>query len=278
MKHRATPALAVIVWMFVLPLLAQPDSRVPAISANVPEPFAKGYLGTLGGGFLVQSKSRLTGKNFDPDANALFTLGLGNPEKFAGLDVRANIYGLGGKAGGRSDFGRGSLDLHLSRKVTDWLWAGAGIYDLVAWRDSSPGITHSAYLGLTAAFPLRSGERTFNTLYVSTGLGNGRFRSGRNFDSGTEGNLNVFGSAAIQVVPEVNYLLEWSGYSLFTGVAFYPFKIIPGQILIGMDELTNEHRRFIIAGSVGFQSVSPTKSRFRNLTIPAPPPPQSSRQ
>jgi len=277
MKYKTTLALAVILLTFTKPLLAQQGSRVPAIASNVPEFFAKGYLGTLGGGFLMQSNSRLTGKTFDPDANAIFTLGLGNPEKFAGVDLRVNIYGLGGKAGGRKDFGRGSLDLHLSRKVTNMLWAGAGIYDLTAWKDSSSNIMRSAYFGFTTIVPLNTERRTFNTLYLSAGLGNGRFRSNRNFTSSTEGKLNIFGSAAIQVLPEVNYLLEWSGYSLYTGVAFYPFEIIPGQILIGVDELTNKHRRYIIAFSVGFQSVSPTKSRIRNRTIPAPPPPQSSR-
>ncbi len=277
MKLKTTLASIVSFFAFIIPLMAQQALRVPAISSNNPDAFARGYIGTIGGGFLMQSRSRFTTKTFDPDANAVFVFGLGNPEKFAGVDLRVNVYGLGGKAGTINNFGRGSLDLHFSRKVTDMFWVGAGIYDLTAWRDSSSQITRSAYLGFSAVLPLRTGRRTFNTLYFSAGLGDGRFRSSPNFDRGIEGDLNLFGSVAIQVVPEFNYLLEWSGYSLFTGVAFYPFKIIPGQILIGMDELTNHHRRFIIAGSIGFQTVSPTKSKLRNRMIPAPPPPQSSR-
>jgi hypothetical protein len=255
------------------------QNRVPALASTVPDAYARGYLGALGAGGTLQSRTRLTGNFFDPDINGALGLGLGNPEKWLGLDIRLNIYGFRSVTGAPDNAGEGTLEFHLSRKITDKIWAAAGAYDVVGWRTEPPNELQSVYLSFTGALPLRPGRGAFlEKCYLTAGIGNGRFRTAGQYDVTKEGSLGVFGSAAFQVLPEGNFVLEWTGYNVFTGFSLFPFKKLPAQILLGVDDLFHENWRFVLAGSVGFYLAKQKDGdQYGRRAIMPPPAPQTSR-
>lgn len=254
-----------------------PEKRVPAMSSTIPDAFAKGYLGTVGGGLTWQHRSRLG----SADANLALCAGLGNPEKLVGIDLRLNIYGTGSSTGAPGNFGEGTLELHLSRMVSERFWLGAGVHDLVGWRQEPPNKLNSVYLTGTTVLSLKKDENSpFAFCYLTAGVGNGRYRTDENFTLEKESPLGVFGSVALQVLPQGNFMVEWTGYNLFTGFSVFPFKKFPGQILVGVDDLLENdknQRRFVIAISGGLHFFKHKNSTYRFLSVPPPPAPQTSR-
>lgn len=266
-------------------LAAQEDSlcffkkTVPAISLTAPDALGRGYLGNIGFGLNTQNTTRLNDDKWGPDANAIFTVGLGNPEKYLGIDLRVNIYGTSNTKGEKQNLGEGSMDWHISRMVTRQFWMGIGGYDLLGWDRSPLNSLHSIYTCATTYLPLRQdNSRAFSTVFLNAGIGNGRFRSDRDFDLDKIGPAGVFGSAAIQVLPRANLIVEWSGYGLYTGASFAPFKKWPMQLTFGADDLLHHQWRWVLAGSVGFRLIKKKAGEhFRPYFLPVVPPPQSSR-
>ncbi|MEZ4959840.1 MAG: hypothetical protein R2830_08480 [Saprospiraceae bacterium] len=269
--------------IFLFLFLAQPcvfaQNRVPALSSTIPNAFAQGYLGSIGAGGALQSRSRLTSNFIDPDANAAFAIGLGNPEKWIGVDFRLNIYGIGNNTGASDNFLEGTVEFHLTRQLARQIWAGAGVYDLAGWDNEPANKLRSVYLTLTGVLPLRPGEgHFFKTCYLTAGVGNGRFRTDGQYDVTREGGVGVFGSAAFQVLPEGNFVIEWTGYNLYTGFSVFPFKKLPAQLTIGVDDIFHENWHFVLAGTIGFQILkNRRKTIHHGTTIMPPPPPQTSR-
>ncbi|MEK7254983.1 MAG: hypothetical protein AAB316_09580 [Bacteroidota bacterium] len=251
-----------------------PEKRVAALASTVPDAFAKGYLGTVGGGLTFQHKTRLG----SADANVALSAGLGNPEKLIGVDLRLNIYGTGSSTGAPGNFGEGTLELHLSRMVSKRFWVGAGVHDLVGWRQEPPNKLNSIYLTGTTVLSLKKDENSaFAFCYLTAGVGNGRYRTDEKYTLEEESPFGVFGSAAVQVLPQGNFIVEWTGYNMFTGVSVFPFKKFPGQIVIGVDDLLEKQKRFVVAISGGLHFFKHKNSTYRFLSVPPPPAPQTSR-
>ncbi len=264
-------------------LIAQHDTvyyNVSAISSTVPNAFAMGHLGTVGISGNMLSTTRLSDKAWDPDASGVLSVGLGNPDKSVGIDLRVNIYGTSDTYGEKSNLGEGTIDLHLNRKLNNWLWLAAGGYDLLGWHTSEINRLQSYYTSLTGVLSLKEGNSSaFSTLWLTMGLGNGRFRTNKNYDLPKSGKMNIFASAAIQVLPRANFIAEWSGYGIYTGISFVPFKKVPFQMIIGGDDLSNNQRRVVLGAALGFnlKKKNTDGSHNQSFYLPVPPPPQSSR-
>jgi hypothetical protein len=264
-------------------LIAQHDTtfyNVSAISSTVPNAFAMGHLGTVGFGGNLLSTTRLSDKTWDPDANGVLSVGLGNPEKYIGIDLRVNVYGISDSYGEKSNLGEGTIDLHLNRKLNNCLWLAVGGYDLFGWHTSEINRLQSYYTSLTGVLSLKESHTgAFSTLWLTMGVGNGRFRTNKNYDLPKSGKLNVFASAAIQILPRANFIAEWSGYGIYTGISFVPLKKLPFQMIIGGDDLSNNQRRVVLGAAFGFNLKKKNIDGTSNqpFYLPVPPPPQSSR-
>ena len=240
-------------------LLAQTEdsslviNRIPAISLTNPNPYLKGYIGALGFGGTLQQHSRL-GVGFDPDLNIVAMIGAGNPEKYVGIDLGFNIFGFP-KYGGREDNGgEGSMDLHLNRMITPNWWIGAGMYNLFIWSSDEPTNLRSGYLASSAVLHLRENNRSaFSTLWLTVGAGNGKFRTDNTYTLENASPPGIFGSLALQVLPEMNFLAEWTGYNVFSGFSMIPFRKLPFQIIAGVDDIFHERRHWVVGGSFGLR-------------------------
>ena len=159
------------------------------------------------------------------------------------------------------------------------LWVGIGGYDLVGINTFDPNNLHSYYASFTQTVRFKKQNPNFlSTLWLTAGVGNGRFRLDKDYTLAQSSPFSIFASVAVQIMPEGNFTVEWSGYGLYTGVSLFPFKKLPIQLNIGGDDLFNHQRRVVLAGCLGFHLKKKGKyAQFKNLFLPAPPPPQSSR-
>ena len=219
--------IATLAWMVIsISCLNAIHAQVANITIDNPAPFG-GYFGTVGGGVVYQSKIRT---NDHSDGNMGLSVGLGNPQKFVGLALNFNVFGLSSTIGEDDNFGSGTLDIQINRSISEFVNIGGGVRNLAKWR--SPGLrarqVRSYYFNTSMVLPLSRFQGTpFNVLFVTAGVGNGVFRLEKDFDFRTSGTFNVFASAAVQAIKGVNIITEWNGYDLNAGVSVFPFKKIP---------------------------------------------------
>ncbi len=256
--------------------------QVADFTSTTPHALAHGYLGNFAVGGSGQNTTRLTDKKWDPDANISLTLGLGDPERLAGLELRWNLYGISNVEGKPNNLGEGTLDWQLNRMIFKHLWVAVGGYDLVGYRAGEPNTLASSYACATTFLMLRKdNRRAFSTIFLNAGIGNGRFRRDEDFTLKHSGPVGAFGSVGIAVLPGCNLVAEWTGYGPYLGGAFQPFRKWPVQIVVGADDLNNRQWRWVVAGTVGFHFKTNKKwrdsGRFRPYFWPSAPSPQSSR-
>ncbi len=249
--------------------------RTAAMSLHSPVSYGSGYLGAIGAGATFQHRTRLSGKKFDPDLNPSLDVGLGNPEKIIGVNARLNIYGISNVQGAGNNLGEGTLDLHLSRKINERLWLGAGGYDLIGWKLEEPNRLQSLYFSATKLF----GAAPFFAS-LTAGVGNGRFRKDEDYTLEKEAPFAFFASAALRILPEGNLIVEWTGYNVFSGISWLPFRKIPVQVVLGADEIFHKRWKVVIGVSAGFflqKKYRGPGNGFYRISLPVPPPPQTSR-
>lgn len=249
----------------------------PAVGFSIPDGYQKGYLGMLSMGSTLQSRTRLSGDFFDPDGNISAGLGLGDPINAVGAELRVNIYGLQDNRGAGNNFGEGTFDIHLSRMLTDDIWLGGGVYDLTGWKREEPNQLYSGYFTATKVFNLRD-SGAFHKIFLTVGAGNGRFRTSDDFDVTEENGIGFIGGLTMAFSRRTNLIVEWKGYNVVSGLAFIPFKRLPAQVIIGMNDVFHEKRSLLIGGSLSFSIFHSRKdSCWKNEGWYGPPPPQPSR-
>lgn len=186
----------------------------PGLNSNVPSAYGAGK-GITGVGFGFQERTRFSKKS---DGTAAVVLGFGDPEKI-GFDLQLNELDL-------SDLGnRESVSVKFHKQLKNDFAVALGAENLIVH-----GFTdgeRSFYAVVSKKLRLKESSREpFSRVYLSGGLGSGRFRSERNVRTDT-GTLNFFGSAAVNLSPWAIVFTEWTGQGLNIGASFVPFKTVP---------------------------------------------------
>lgn len=167
-------------------------------------------------GFGFQHRTRFT-----DSADGAFGvgIGLGDARKYVGLDVGLTLTDL-------DAFDRGIISFKLHRRLPDLFAVAVGVNDAISW---GPGDIDgpSPYGVVSKTFILKENTKDlFSRLYVSAGLGTGRYRTENNVFTGDD-TPGVFGSVALRIADPVNAIAEWSGQDLSLGVSLRPFREIP---------------------------------------------------
>jgi hypothetical protein len=191
-----------------MPLVQFPHD-LPGITSNIPN--------GLGGG----QDSIVVGVGIwrydDGALDGLFgaNIGVGDPMQNVAANIGLHFSDL-------SPFGkRGALNLHLHRRVSRSLSIAGGWEEAVHWgATDSPG--PSLYLVATKLFTnyrLEDIHRPFNRIMLTAGIGDGRFRSETDIESGNNA-YNFFGGLAVNVSKNANLFTEWNGRALNLGANF----------------------------------------------------------
>lgn len=250
-----------VIVAFAISMLAHQGNHLYAQVANVtidiPAPHG-GDLGVIAGGFAFQSRTRNTDQGFVPDGNFGMSVGLGDLKKAVGVVAAVNVFGLSNKVGEDNNLGSGTLDIQVNRAINDYIFVGAGVRSITNWIPPStpvPRNNRSFFFVGNGIIPItRNYDKPFSLLFITLGMGNGIYRQTKDFDLETSGELNPFGSVALQVFRGGNAIVEWNGYTLNAGLSVYPFKKIPalgGTFTLA--SLTEGRPRFVCSMGYSFK-------------------------
>lgn len=197
---------------------------VPGSSSAVPSAFG-GSWGSMGAGLSYQRRVRYRDND---DGAAAVMVSFGNRRSLVGLDVSVAILDLSRRQGNPAGFGRrGSFSFAAGRDFPGGYAAAVGLENTMNWGGTDQ--ESSVYAVASRRLLLRqSAWEPFSRAYISVGVGNGRFRSEQALARGDEG-AGVFGGVAVQVIPPLAAIAEWTGQDLNLGVSLLPF---PTQTLV----------------------------------------------
>ena len=197
--------------------MPQPAPRkahpVPGVTLNTPTGFGA-RIGQIYGGVHFQHRIRYASWQ---DGVASVGAGLGDPERWVGLDVTLTVLDT------YTDFGE---DRALSWKLHRQLgsrWAVALGHENM-WHTEGTDGGSSRYA--VVSHVLRRDRWRTTAFIVSAGVGDDRFLSESQFQQRASG-LNAFGSVAARVHPAMHVVANWTGQDLALGLSVTPFQRIP---------------------------------------------------
>jgi len=227
-----------------LPLIFQNplSSAAPSITMLTPSAYGKSW-GRASVGLGLQSRSRYSNK---ADGVTGFGFGLGDAKESVALDVNIGVVDL-------SNFQDGNISFKLHTQLKNDIAVAVGVKNFITFGSTDGGT--SAYGVITKMFRIQDKEnKPFSRVYLSTGIGNGQFRSELDIRDKID-SLGVFGSVAVKVVNPVNAIIEWSGQDLGLGLSVAPFKKIPLVITPGITDVTGkagDGSRFVLGIGYSF--------------------------
>lgn len=220
------------------------SQRSPSIAIGTPSAYGKSW-GSASIGLSLQSRTRFTNTG---DGGLGIGFGLGDPKETVGLDVGVHVLDLIGDTA--QD---GSISFKLHRRLSQDLAVAVGVNNAIAWGETDGG--SSVYAVASKMFRLtESVEAPFSRLYVSAGLGGGQYRSESDIDNDVN-SIGLFGSVAVQVMPQMHAIAEWTGQDLTVGISVVPFRNLPLVITPAVTDITGnagDGSRFIFGIGYGF--------------------------
>lgn len=256
----------------LLPLLP-PDSidgiekRAPLVKPGTatatPTAFGAGW-GQIYGALSFQPVSRYATvaesdwqKGEWSDGTISIGAGLGNPNRWVGLDVTLNIFDTRSRLFGGSDqFGMmRTLSLKLHRALPHESAVAVGYEN--AWRNSPEEDQggNSIYGVVTKTFTIRARhDGLFSRATVSVGLGNDRFLPESRYQRQAQG-INVFGSVGVRLYSFMNIVADWTGQDLNVGVSVTPVPHVPLVLtpaLVDMTGRAGDQVRFSIGAAMTY--------------------------
>ncbi len=180
------------------------------------------------------------------DGSASLGFGLGDAVRNVGLEIGVGIISLDGFA----DDGIVGFKLHKVFPQVNNLAVALGWANPIKWGAANQ--SEDTFYGVaTQRFSLRPNRTNRMPVTVSLGAGTGTFRSAGALNT-DDNDFNVFGSAAIRVIPEVSLISSWNGSGLGLAASAAPFNF-PAVLTLGVSDVTDntsEGARF--QGSLGY--------------------------
>lgn len=178
----------------------------------------------------------------DADGSLGVAFGLGDADKYAGLEVSVASSSLFGDTGSGDSFGEvGALGFKLHTNLPGYASFAVGVNGVGRWGDNNPNRS-SVYAAASKFFDLGSVATILNI-----GIGDNIYN-----DPGESG-ANVFGSAALYFTQQISVLAEHTGRFTNAALSVAPFKSVPLTLTAGA---TNLGERFggdvEFAASVGY--------------------------
>ncbi len=203
----------------------------------------------------LQSRTRF---DDEIDGGVGFGAGFGDPFRYVGLEVVVNSFtGIN-----NTPFSSGGFSFKVHRRLPHLTAIAVGIENAIKFGNTdSP---RSVYGVVSKIFPLREDPtKPLSFLTASVGVGSGRFGSITNLltpptitkVTDTD-SINVFGSAALQVIQQVAFITNWNGQDLDLGFAIAPIKNIPFIIIPAVADVTGNAGsppRFLLTLGYGFR-------------------------
>jgi hypothetical protein len=210
----------------------------------------------VGGAYVNEIRRAYIAKNtfaagaLHDDGLAAFGFGLGDATEGLGLSTVITSYspyrlGLGDHT---------TVSAQIFRHVNETMSIAIGGENaLTAGGDKENG---SYYGVLSKIFwnPISGQQAWLQSITVSGGVGNGRFRTIEQIRKGEE-TVGVFASVGLLFHEQVSMISDWTGQDLNIGVTVVPFKKFPLALTPTLTEvlgIANSSARFLISAGIGY--------------------------
>ncbi|HUP91459.1 MAG TPA: hypothetical protein VM074_04365 [Solimonas sp.] len=197
----------------------------PGIAFGSPVAFGAGW-GEIGfgvGGTTLPKRSRA-----DVDGSFGVVFGLGDPNRYVGLETSVNLISL------RRSFGDdGNVGLKLHTVLPGSAAFAIGVDNIGRWGRAKFG-SSSVYAVGTKIFRLAPNSSNVLPLSVNLGIGDNRFSD---LD---HPNASVFGGLAFFPIRQLSLIADYSERSVNAGVSVAPFSQIPATLTVGATNLTKQ--------------------------------------
>ncbi len=216
----------------------------PASTINTPTAYGQRW-GDVYAGAAYQNRIRYDDWN---DGVASVGIGLGDPDRYVGLDVSLNILDT------YTDFGEDrSLSVRLHRRLPYRSAVAVGHENL--WHTDGTDGGSSRYVVVSKVVLMRDRPTSpFGSMVFNLGLGDDRFLPEQQFARGAEG-VNVFGSLGVRVHPRANAVANWTGQDLALGLSVAPVRRWPLVITPAVVDLTGragDGARFSVSAGLNY--------------------------
>lgn len=175
----------------------------------------------------------VTNERLNGDASVSVAAGLGNPDRYAGLDVAAVFSSLSDSDLGEGGLGdEGSFALKLHRNLGDYTAIAIGASAVSRWggdlfRANNPA---GHYVVITRAFWLGD-----PVLMLSGG-------AGHNVTNKNGNDNDVFGSAALYLTHWLSLIAEYDGFNVNAALSLAPLpQWLPLTLTCGYVDLLTDH-------------------------------------
>jgi hypothetical protein len=204
----------------------------------------------FGGGY--QARTRYLKKD---DATAVAGFGLGNAQKYVGLEVAVTPTSTF-----RDGFATsGTVSVKLHRILPASVGIAAGIENAAEWGGNDGG--QSLFAVGSKSIGLREDPNGFlGSVVVNAGVGNGRYRSEDKVRADrTQKNdgVGVFGSFGLRLHPQASFIADWTGQDLALAASLVPFRSLPLVLTPGFADVTRtagDGARFTLGVGMGFRT------------------------
>jgi len=230
-----------------MPALAQVESASSAAALRgfaapaLQSPVALGASwGAVGFGIYGQTIDSTDG---DVDGAAGIAFGLGNADKYAGLEVSLGSSSLFGDQGSNADFGEvGGVGLKLHTNLPGYASFAVGVNGVGRWGGDKNPNRSSVYAAASKFFDLGP----VSTI-VTVGIGDNAY------NEPNEEGAGIFGSAALYFTHQISLIAEHTGRFTNAAVSVAPFKSYPLTITLGAVNLGERYGADTeFAGTIGY--------------------------
>ncbi len=157
------------------------------------------------------------------DGNLLFGAGLGNGDKYVGLQGTVLLDSVSGD--NNSSFGaNGSLGIKLFRWLSPNLSIAAGVANVGRW-GTLKNDANSWYGSMTDYFSFFQNGRF--PIAATFGFGSGAFFNTAAFRANSDSNMKPFGSLAVSIIPQLSVIGDYTADMWSAGVSVVPFIKFP---------------------------------------------------
>lgn len=190
-------------------------------------------IGVYGQTLPSEFNGQKVGKKEDFDGSAALVFGLGDANKYVGLEtavVTTSLTGSGDLTGNddSDDFGEsGGLSFKLHTNVPGGAALAIGVIGTGRWGEAEDNNSSSVYAAATKVFSIDTGSSR-HALVANIGVGDGAFTNQLDDDG-----VNVFGSLAFYFTRQFSLIADYSGRFTNIGLSAAPFGGVPLVITVG---------------------------------------------
>jgi len=185
--------------------------------------------------------------DLDIDGSITGGIGLGDPERFVGVELALNVISL------TNDFGdSGALAVKVHRNIGTRGALSIGTENDLAWgeaKDFAERTTHTRFISYSHYFQTRANPMNPGGLMVTLGAGNGRLGT---LDDPED--IAPFISIGYAITRRFSAIVDYAGETTNVGISIVPMYQLPVAVVLGVSDIKEKRSDSTVAFGLGYSS------------------------